>query len=198
MNNLSLHSQGCKCTKEDWQFSRIWQLETEMSRLLLYFSILFCLLALTFSYILSPIHHLLCFSLDIDFSPFVCLNISPHIKFTGPVERRISQSTLFTSYQIWLIFSLYHLSQTLDFFPISAESLVAWKQISQSYYYIPCPPNFSIFPMILSQSLQTLSSKCRCAYSFCLFCLSLCVARSVSQFKFIRGSVKSSGKWTLC
>lgn len=197
MNNLYLHSQGCKSMKEDWQCSRIWQLETEMSRLLLFFSILFCLLALTFSYILSPIHFVFLWIL-------IFLLLSAWISLTTSnslVQWRGGSVKVLYSHHIKSgLFSLHIISLKLWTSSLYRQSLL-WPE-NRSVNHTTTSPALpiSLFSpwFYLSLCRLCLLNAGVPIVSACFVCMSLCVARSVSLFKLIRGSVKSSGKWTVC
>lgn len=120
------------------------------------------------------------------------LSIYHLITFTGPLVRRISQTTPFTSHQIGPILPPYHLFQSFSLsfclshsFCLSPHisrahlSLVDWKPISQSVQYILFLSNLSISHLILSFYVNLCVCMCLC------FCLSPCVAFSVPPVQYM-------------
>lgn len=105
-----------------------------------------------------------------------CLYIALPITFPGPVERQISQTTPFTSYQIGPILPPYHVSLSYSLYQQSlwwTES----RSVNQSSTS-PLPSNLTILMLSLFLSCSVYVSVC---VRFCLcFSLSLCVALSVS------------------
>lgn len=111
---------------------------------------------------------------------------SHHIHWS--VERRISQTTQFTSYQIEPI--LPPCLRSLCLLPYQQQqSLVDWKQISPLH-----PPS-----LIQSDYFSLSCFFFVCVLSFCLYCFPcLFVWLSPSLRSSRWGSVKSSGKWPAC
>lgn len=84
------------------------------------------------------------------------------------------KSDLFSLHIIFLCLSL------SIFFPISAESLVDWKQISQSVQYILSPIQSDYFSLGVIVSLLFCPCECVCALvSVCIYFCLFCVAFSV-------------------
>lgn len=110
---------------------------------------------------------------------------SHHIHWS--VERRISQTTPFTSYQIEPILPPYQ--HSLCLLPYQQQSL--WWTESRSVHYIP-PPS-------LIQSDHFSLVFWVCALSFCLCCFPRLFVWLLPSLRPSRwGSVKSSGKWPAC